>query len=70
MVVEMARARAEERLRLATGIDAFIAEGLVGRLIVVGKVKVVLDERGAGISVVANTITANPRIDERKGKEE
>jgi len=70
MVVEMARARAEERLRLATGIDAFIAEGLVGRLIVVGKVKVVLDERGTGISVVANTITANPRIDERKGKEE
>ncbi len=70
MVVEMARARAEEGLRLATGIEAFIAEGLVGRLIVVGKVKVVLDERGAGISVVANTITTNPRIDERKGKEE
>jgi hypothetical protein len=70
MVVEMARARAEEGLRLATGIEAFIAEGLVSRLIVVGKVKVVLDERGAGISVVANTITTNPRIDERKGKEE
>jgi len=70
MVVEMARARAEGGLRLATGIDAFIAERLVGRLIVAGKVKVVLDERGAGISVVANTITTNPRIDERKGKEE
>jgi hypothetical protein len=70
MVVEMARARAEGGLRLATGIEVFIAEGLVGRLVVVGKVKVVLDERGAGISVVANTITANPRIDKRKGKEE
>jgi len=70
MVVEMARARAVEGLGLATGIDAFIAERLVGRLIVVGKVKVVLDERGAGISVVANTITTNPRIDERKGNEE
>ena len=70
MVVEMARARAEEGHRLATGIEAFITERWVGCLIVVGKVKVVLDERGASVSVVANTITANPRIDERKGKEE
>jgi hypothetical protein len=70
MVVEMARARAEEGHRLATGIEAFITERWVGCLIVVGKIKVVLDERGASVSVVANTITANPRIDERKGKEE
>jgi len=70
MVVEMSGARAEHGLGLAKGIEALLAEGLVGRLVVMGKVEVMLDERGAGISIVADTIAANPRIDERKGEEE
>jgi hypothetical protein len=70
MVVEMPGARAEEGLRLAEGIETFLAERLVGCLIVVGKVEAVLDERGAGVSVVTHAIAANPRIDKRKSEEE
>jgi hypothetical protein len=68
MVVEVPGARAEEGLGLAKGIEAFLAKGLVGRLIVVAEVEIVLDQRGAGVSVIADTITPNPRIHEGKSK--
>ena len=43
-------------------IKAAFSKTLICRLIVMREIKTVLDERRAGICIVADTITANPWI--------
>jgi hypothetical protein len=49
-------------------VNARLAEALVGMPIILGEIEVVLDELSADKGVEANTVAANPRIEEREGK--
>ena len=71
VVFEMAGGRAKVGLGLAIFVEARAAKTFVGMLIVPGEVQVVLDERSAGKSVIANAIAAHPGIEkwERTKKE-
>src|SRR6266852_1707150 len=66
----MAGACAIEGLGLAELIQARFAKAGVGAEIVAPEIEAVLDERGARKRVVAYTITAHPRIQEREREQE
>ena len=68
MVFEVARASTILGSRLPLFVEARLAEALVGMPIIFGEIEVVLDERGADEGVVADTIAAHPRIEERGGR--
>ena len=70
MVVEMAGRRSELGARQAGGIDMVRAKALIGRLVVMCEVQAMLDQRRAGVSVIANAIAAHPWIHEREGEQE
>jgi hypothetical protein len=69
MVVEMAGGGAELRARLAIFVEARAAETFVGMPIIFGEVKIALDERSTGKSVIADTVAADPGIEKRKREE-
>jgi hypothetical protein len=60
VIVEVARAGAESRLRLAILVKAAFSKTIIGRLVVMGKIQTALDEWCAGIRVVANTVAPYP----------
>ena len=68
MVFEVARASMILGSRLPLFVEARLAEALVGMPIIFGEIEIVLDERGADEDVVADTIAAHPRIEEREGQ--
>jgi hypothetical protein len=51
-------------------VNARLAEALVGMPIILGEIEVVLDELSADKGVVADTIAAHPRIEERECEHE
>ncbi len=53
-------------LRLTVLIQAAFSKTLIGRLIVMCEIKVMFDERGAGVGIVANTIASDPRVQQGK----
>ncbi len=62
MIFEVARTRAKFTLNLAVVIESPFAKAFICELIVVRKIKRVLDERSTRIRIVADTITPNPWI--------
>ena len=66
MVFEVARASTIRGSGPPVFIDARFAEAFVGMSIIFGEIEVVLNERSADKGVVADTIAANPRIQERQ----
>jgi hypothetical protein len=66
MIVQMARAGAEFCLGLAVLIQARFPKTLIRRLIVMCEIQIVLDERGAGVRIVADTVPSHPRVQQRK----
>src|SRR5271155_4161966 len=69
MVFDMAGAGAEFGVRLAVFVETIFAEAGVSLLIVVREIEAVLDQRGAGVSVIAHAIAAHPGIKERQRKQ-
>jgi hypothetical protein len=69
VIVEMSGAGSKEGAGLAIFIETQLAKARVGGLIVPRKIEIVLDEWSARKSVVADAITANPGIEERKKKQ-
>jgi len=71
MVVEMACCGAESLLGIAICVEACFAKTLVGVLVVRSEIQVVLDQQRASKCVIADAVTANPRIDKgQRNKEE
>jgi len=62
MIFEVARARSKFVFYLAVLIESAFAKTFVCGLIVVRKIKTMLDERGARIRVVADTVSSNPWV--------
>ena len=71
MVVEEDGGGSKAGFGLVIVVEARAAETGVGVLVVFGEIETVFDQRGAGKSVVANAIAADPGIEEweRKKKE-
>lgn len=63
MVFEMAGGSAKFEFGLAGFVEARPAKTFVGVLIIPGEIETVLNERCAGKGVIANAITAHPRIE-------
>jgi hypothetical protein len=70
MVVEMAGGGAEFLPRLSIFVEARGTKTLVSVAIIFGEVEIVLDERSAGKSVVANAVAADPWIEKRERQQE
>ena len=70
VIVEVTGARAHFRLGLAVFVEATFAEAVVGARVVGEKVEIVTDQRSACEGVVAHTVSADPRIEQRKGDQE
>ena len=68
MIVDMSRSGTKFGLGLAVLIAASFPKTFIGRLVVMREIEIVFDERGAGVGVVADTIPANPGIQQRKCK--
>jgi hypothetical protein len=66
MIVEVACAGAKFCPGLAILIQATLSKTLIGSLIVMREIQIVLDECGAGIRVVADTIPPDPGVQEGK----
>ena len=63
MIIEMAGGSAKFGFGLAGFVEARPAKTFVGVLIIPGEIETVLNERCAGKGVIANAITAHPRIE-------
>jgi len=63
MVFEMAGGSAKFELGLAGFVEARTAKTFVGVLIIPGEIETVLNKRGAGKGIVADTVAADPRIE-------
>ena len=70
MVVEVAGGRSKVGPGLVVFIETRAAEAGVGGLVVPGEIETVLDQRGAGKSVVADAITADPGVEKGQREEE
>jgi len=66
VVVEMAGGGAKFGARLVVFVETRAAEAFVGVAVVFGEIEIVLDQWSAGEGVVANTVTADPWIEERE----
>src|SRR6266403_1687191 len=71
VVFEMAGGRAKVGFGLALFVEARAAKTFVGMPVVFGEIEIVLNQRGAGKRVIADTIAAHPGIEkwERTKKE-
>ena len=65
MVIEVAGCGAEDGFRHAVFVQAGVAKTGVGRLVVVLEVEAMFDERSAREGVVADAVSAHPRIQQR-----
>jgi hypothetical protein len=63
MVFEMARTSPKLRLWVAVLIKTVFPKAIISRLVVMREIQTMLNERGAGVSVVANTVPADPRVE-------
>ncbi len=70
MIFKMAGGCAEIGARLAGFVEAAFAETGVGVLVVGGEIEIVLNKKSAGVSVISDSVAADPRIRERKSDEE
>ena len=66
MVVEVSRAGAKFRLGLPVHVTAAFAKALIRRLIITCEIQIVLDERCAGVRIIADTIPSDPGVQQRK----
>ena len=66
MVVEVARGGTEEGLRNSVFVESGVAKTRVGGLVVVLEIQAVFDQQRASKCVVADTVAAHPRIEERQ----
>ena len=66
VVFEVTGARAKFRGWLVVFVETIFAEAGVGLLIIRGEIEIVLDERGARESVVADAVSAYPGIEQGK----
>ena len=66
MVVEVAGGRSKIGFGLVVFVKVRLAETIIGMLIVPGEIETVLNQRSASKSVIAYTIAAHPRIQERQ----
>jgi len=66
MIVQVARAGAKFRFGLAVLVTVGFPKTLIRRLIVMCEIQIVLDERGAGVGIVANTIPSDPGVQQGK----
>jgi len=66
MILEVTGLRSETNLWHTMFIQTGFAKAGVGALIVMVKVEVVLDEEGTGERVISDSVSAYPRIEERK----
>ena len=62
MVVEVPGGRSKEGPGLVIFVKARAAETFVGMAVVFSEIQIVLDERSASKSIVADAIAAHPRI--------
>ena len=69
MVFEVIGGRSKDGPELTALVEAGDAEAFVGVAVVLGEIEAVLDERGAGKSIIADAIAAHPRIQERQGEQ-
>jgi|SRR6266481_1061266 len=69
MIVKVARAGAKFFLGLAILITASFAKTIIRHLIVVRKIEIVLDEGGAGVCVVTDTIPSDPGVKQGKSSQ-
>jgi len=46
-------------------VVAGLAETFIGKFVVLSEVEAVLDERGAGVGIVADTVAADPGVHQR-----
>ena len=68
VIIEVAGRRSKEGPGLVIFVKARAAEAFVGVAVIFRKIEIVLNERSAGKSVIADTVTAHPRIQEGKRK--
>ncbi len=66
VIIEMAGGSSKAGFGLVIFIEARAAEAFVGVAVILGEVEIVLEERSAGKSVVADAIAAHPGIQKRK----
>jgi hypothetical protein len=69
VVVKMAGGSAKFGARLVVFVETWGAESFVGVAVVFGEIEVVLDQRSADEGVVADTVTADPGIEERESEQ-
>lgn len=69
MVFEMAGGGAELGFGLVIFVEARAAEAFVGKLVVLGEIEAVLDQRSAGKGIIADAVAADPGIQKRKREE-
>ena len=70
MILEMAGAGSKVRSGLVILVQALAAETLVSMTVIFGEIEIVLDERSASKSVIADAITAHPGVQKRKRAQE
>ena len=70
MVVEMAGPCTKFRPRLTVLVTAGFPKTIVSGLVVMGKIQIVLNEWGAGIRVIANSVPPHPRVQQWNGNQE
>ena len=66
VVIEMAGGGAKVGPRLIIFVEARAAETFVGVAVVFGEIEIVLDQRSAGKSVIADAVAADPGIEKRE----
>src|SRR4029077_11082510 len=69
MIVEVARAGAEDLLELTVLIDAALAKTGVGLKIVGLEIQIVLNQGSSKECVVSDTVSAYPGVEQRQGEE-
>ena len=68
MVVQVTCARAKFWFWIAAFIATRLPKALIRELVVVGEVKVVLDQWSTSVGVITHAIAADPGIQQRKGQ--
>ena len=66
VVLQVTGRRSKIGARLIVFVEARAAETLVGVAVILREIEIVLDERSARKSVIADAIAANPRVQQRK----
>lgn len=70
VIVEMTCRRAESGDRLTGFVETRLSKAFVGGLVIVGEIQAVFDKGGPRISVIADAVSMNNRIQQGKGGQE